>query len=98
MSRFAWTSFTVERLLSLRAQGLLLSRIAAELGTTPYAIEHKLRRLRDQRPRQAPAALPLKLLDLRAHHCRGLCWGAGRGRCSAASHGWGARPTVSSTR
>ena len=77
MSRFAWTSSTVERLLSLRAQGFLLSRIAAELGTTPYAIEHKLRRLRGHKPRQAPAARPLKLFDLRPHHCRWIVSGSG---------------------
>src|SRR3954469_739331 len=79
MSRFAWTSFTVERLLSLRAQGFLLSRIATDLGTTPYAIEHKLRRLRGHKPPQAPAAHPLKLLDLRAHHCRWIVLGSGEG-------------------
>ncbi len=55
MSRFPWSPVTVERLLSLRAQGLRLSRIAAELGTTPSAIEHKLRRLRNQKPARAPA-------------------------------------------
>jgi hypothetical protein len=56
MFRFAWCPVTVERLLTLRAQGLRLSSIAAELGTTSSAIEHKLRRLRSQKPAQAPAA------------------------------------------
>src|SRR3954469_870217 len=61
MFRFAWCPVTVERLLTLRAQGLRLSSIAAELGTTSSAIEHKLRRLRSQKPAQAPAARgPLK--------------------------------------
>src|SRR4051794_18787208 len=53
MSRFPWSPVTVERLLILRAEGLKLSSIAAELGTTTYAIEHKLRRLRGQKPAQA---------------------------------------------
>ena len=56
MSPFPWSSVTVERLLILRAQGLKLSSIAADLGTTRAAIEHKLRRLRSQNPAQAPAA------------------------------------------
>src|SRR5215210_4844746 len=56
MSRFVWSPVTIERLLILRAQGLKLSRIADELGTTSAAIEHKLRRLRSQKPAQAPAA------------------------------------------
>jgi hypothetical protein len=56
MSQFSWSPVTVERLLTLRAQGLKLSRIAADLGTTRAAIEHKLRRLRGQKPVQAPAA------------------------------------------
>ena len=56
MSRFPWSPVTVERLLILRAQGLKLSRIADELGTTSSTIEHKLRRLRSQNPAQAPAA------------------------------------------
>src|SRR3712207_6470156 len=56
MARFAWSPVTVERLLILRAQGLKLSSIAVELGTTFSAIEHKLRRLRSQKPAQAPAA------------------------------------------
>ena len=50
MSSFSWTPFTIERLLILRAQGLMHSSIAAELGTTPSTIEHKLRRLRSQKP------------------------------------------------
>ncbi len=81
MSRFSWSPATVERLLILRAQGLMLSRIAAELGTTPYAIEHKLRRLRNQRHAPATAAVrrPLKLLDLRPHHCRWIVVGSGEG-------------------
>ena len=71
---------TVERLLSLRAQGLMLSRIAAELGTTTHAIEHKLRRLRNQRPAPDTAARrPLKLFDLRPHHCRWIVIGSGEG-------------------
>src|SRR4051794_38073987 len=67
MSPFLWSPGTVEQLLILRAQGLKLSRIAADLGTTRSAIEHKLRRLPSQKPAQAPAAVrrPLKLLDLR---------------------------------
>ena len=56
MSRFPWSPVTVERLLILRAQGLKLSRIADELGTTSSTIEHKLRRLRSQNPSQGPAA------------------------------------------
>jgi hypothetical protein len=40
MSSFSWTPFTVERLPILRAQGLMLSKIAADLGTTIYAIGH----------------------------------------------------------
>src|SRR5215210_9593770 len=80
MSRFPWTPFTVERLLILRAQGLMLSRIAAELGTTTYTVEHKLRRLRSQRSAQATAARrPLKLFDLRPHHCRWIVVGSGEG-------------------
>ena len=55
MSSFSWTPFTVERLLILRAQGLMHSSIAAELGTTLSAIEHKLRRLRSQKPTQPTA-------------------------------------------
>src|SRR5215207_10112552 len=78
MSRFPWSPVTVERLLILRAQGLRLGRIAAELGTTTYAIEHKLRRLRTQKPAQAPAARhPLTLFDLRPHHCRWIVSGSG---------------------
>ena len=80
MSRFPWSPITVERLLSLRAQGLRLSRIAAELGTTTYTVEHKLRRLRNQKPAQATAARrSLKLLDLRPHHCRWIVGGSGEG-------------------
>src|SRR3982751_3112277 len=80
MSRFPWTPFTVERLLILRAQGLMLSRIAAELGTTTYTVEHKLRRLRNQRSAQATAArCPLKLFDLRPQHCRWIVVGSGEG-------------------
>src|SRR3954449_2063045 len=79
MSRFPWSPVTVERLLILRAQGLRLSSIAAELGTTTYAIEHKLRRLRNQKPAQTPAARPLKLFDLRPHHCRWIVLGSGEG-------------------
>jgi hypothetical protein len=80
MSRFPWTPFTVEQLLILRAQGFVLSRIAAELGTTPYAIEHKLRRLRNQKSAQATAVRrPLKLFDLRPHHCRWIVFGSGEG-------------------
>src|SRR3712207_2426992 len=80
MARLLWSPVTVERLLILRAQGLRLSSIAAELGTTPSAIEHKLRRLRSQRPAQAPAARrPLKLFDLRPHHCRWIVFGSGEG-------------------
>src|SRR5215213_2080005 len=77
MSQFPWSPVTVERLLILRAQGLRLSRIAAELGTTTYAIEHKLRRLRSRKPTQAPAARPLKLFDLRPDHCRWIVSGSG---------------------
>jgi hypothetical protein len=98
MSRFGWTSVTVERLLSLRAQGILLSRIAADLGTTPYAVEHKLRRLRGHRLPQAPAARPLKLLDLRAHHCRWIVLGSGAGAVFCGKPRLGAHPTASSTR
>ena len=80
MSRFPWTPSTVERLLILRAQGLMLSRIAAELGTTTYTVEHKLRRLRNQRSAQATAARrPLKLFDLRPQHCRWIVVGSGEG-------------------
>ena len=80
MSRFPWSPVTVERLLILQAQGLRLSRIAAELGTTTYAIEHKLRRLRSRKPTQAPAARhPLTLFDLRPHHCRWIVLGSGEG-------------------
>jgi len=46
MSPFLWSPVTVEQLLILRAQGLKLSSIAADLGTTRSAIGHKLRRLR----------------------------------------------------
>src|SRR5215212_11610180 len=56
MSPFPWSPGMVERLLILRAQGLKLSSIAADLGTTRSAIEHKLRRLRSQKPARAPAA------------------------------------------
>jgi hypothetical protein len=81
MSSFPWSPVTVERLLILRAQGLKLSRIAADLGTTRSAIEHKLRRLRSQKPAQATAAVrrPLKLFDLRPHHCRWIVFGSGEG-------------------
>jgi len=80
MSRFPWSPVTVERLLSLRAQGLRLSRIAAELGTTTYTVEHKLRRLRNQRSAQATVARhPLTLFDLRPHHCRWIVVGSGEG-------------------
>jgi hypothetical protein len=58
MSPFPWSPGTVERLLILRAQGLKLSSIAADLGTTRSAIEHKLRRLRSQKPARATAARP----------------------------------------
>jgi hypothetical protein len=81
MSRFSWSPAAVEQLLILRAQGHRLSRIAAELGTTSSAIEHKLRRLRGQNPAQAsqaPAArLPLPLFDLRPRHCRWIVSGSG---------------------
>src|SRR3954452_17408646 len=56
MSSFPWSPVTVERLLILRAQGLKLSSLAAALGTTRSAIEHKLTRLRSQNPVRAPAA------------------------------------------
>src|SRR3954467_12413311 len=80
MSRFPWSPVTVERLLILQAQGLRLSRIAAELGTTTYAIGHKLRRLRSRKPTQAPAARhPLTLFDLRPHYCRWIVLGSGEG-------------------
>ena len=80
MSRFPWPPVTVERLLILQAQGLRLSRIAAELGTTTYAIEHKLRRLRSQKPAPALAAhRPLTLFDLRPDHCRWIVVGSGEG-------------------
>ena len=80
MSRFPWSPVTVEQLLSLRAQGLRLSRIAAELGTTTYTVEHKLRRLRNQKPAQATAARrPLTLFDLRPHHCRWIVVGSSEG-------------------
>src|SRR5215203_758828 len=83
MSSFSWTPFTVERLLILRAQGLMHSSIAVELGTTPSAIEHKLRRLRNQKPAQATAVTavrrPVKLFDLRPHHCRWIVFGSGEG-------------------
>ena len=83
MSSFSWTPFTVERLLILRAQGLMLSSIAAELGTTPSAIEHKLRRLRNQKSAQATAVTavrrPVKLFDLLPHHCRWIVFGSGEG-------------------
>src|SRR3954464_12172904 len=61
MSRFPWSPVTVERLLILQAQGLRLSRIAAELGTTTYAIEHKLRRLRGRKPAQASQVPAVRL-------------------------------------
>ena len=78
MSRFAWSPVTVERLLILRAQGSRLSTIAAELGTTPSAIEHKLRRLRSQKPAEVLAARrPLTLFDLRPRHCRWIVSGSG---------------------
>src|SRR3954466_15614261 len=78
MSRFAWSPVTVERLLILRAQGLRLSKIAAELGTTSSAIEHKLRRLRSQKPAEVLAARrPLTLFDLRPRHCRWIVSGSG---------------------
>ena len=79
MSPFPWSPVTVERLLILRAQGLKLSSIAADLGTTRAAIEHKLRRLRSQKPARATAAVrrPLKLFDLRPHHCRWIVFGSG---------------------
>ena len=81
MSPFPWSPGTVERLLILRAQGLKLSSIAADLGTTRSAIEHKLRRLRSQKPARATAAVrrPLKLFDLRPHHCRWIVFGSGEG-------------------
>jgi hypothetical protein len=81
MSPFPWSPVTVERLLILRAQGLKLSSIAADLGTTRSAIEHKLRRLRSQKPARATAAVrrPLKLFDLRPHHCRWIVFGSGEG-------------------
>ena len=83
MSSFSWIPFTVERLLILRAQGLMLSKIAAELGTTPSAIEHKLRRLLTQKPARATAVTavrrPVKLFDLRPHHCRWIVFGSGEG-------------------
>jgi hypothetical protein len=81
MSPFPWSPGTVERLLILRAQGLKLSSIAADLGTTRAAIEHKLRRLRSQKPARATAAVrrPLKLFDLRPHHCRWIVFGSGEG-------------------
>ena len=81
MSSFPWSPVTVERLLILRAQGLKLSSIAADLGTTRSAIEHKLRRLRSQKPARATAAVrrPLKLFDLRPHHCRWIVFGSGEG-------------------
>ena len=65
----------------MRAQGLKLSSIAADLGTTRSAIEHKLRRLRSQKPARATAAVrrPLKLFDLRPHHCRWIVFGSGEG-------------------
>ena len=59
MSPFPWSPGTVERLLILRAQGLKLSSIAADLGTTRSAIEHKLRRLRSQKPARARLPCPL---------------------------------------
>ena len=81
MSRFSWSPATVERLLILRAQGLKLGSIAAELGTTFSAIEHKLRRLRGQKPAQASQAPavrhPLPLFDLRPRHCRWIVSGSG---------------------
>ena len=102
MSSFSWTPFTVERLLILRAQGLMLSSIAAELGTTPSAIEHKLRRLRNQKSAQATAVTavrrPVKLFDLRPVTAAGLSLGAAQGRCFAASRRWARHPTASSTR
>jgi len=42
--------------------------------------EHKLRRLRNQKPVQATAARPpVKLFDLRPHHCRWIVLGSGAG-------------------
>ena len=83
MFRFAWCPVTVERLLTLRAQGLRLSSIAAELGTSTHAIEHKLRRLRSQKPAQptgvTAARSPVKLFDLRPDHCRWIVFGSGAG-------------------
>jgi len=83
MSSFSWIPFTVERLLILRAQGLMHSSIAVELGTTPSAIEHKLRRLRSQKPAQATAVTavrrPVKLFDLRPVTAAGLSLGAAKG-------------------
>ena len=83
MSSFSWTPFTTERLLILRAQGFRLSSIAAELGTSTHAIEHKLRRLRSQKPAQptgvTAARSPVKLFDLRPHHCRWIVFGSGAG-------------------
>ena len=78
MSPFLWSPVTVERLLILRAQGLKLSSIAADLGTTRSAIEHKLRRLRSQKAAEALAARrSLPLFDLRPHHCRWIVSGDG---------------------
>ena len=78
MSRYPWTPLTVEQLLTMRAQGLMLSKIAAELGTTAHAVEHKLRRLRNQKRVRATATRrPLKLFDLRPHHCRWIVIGSG---------------------
>src|SRR4051794_2562546 len=80
MSSFSWNPFTTERLLILRAQGLRLSKIAAELGTTTHAIEHKLRRLRTQEPAQPTAARPpITLFALHPHHCRWIVFGSGAG-------------------
>src|SRR3954462_5764166 len=78
MSRFPWSPVTVERLLILRAEGLKLSSIAAELGTTTYAIEHKLRRLRGQKPAQASQVMarfawsPVKVERGVSLHAQGL--------------------------
>jgi len=104
MSQFAWSPVTVERLLILRAQGHKLSSIAAELGTTSSAIEHKLRRLE---ARNLPKLLkPLLRVALSLSRClifahvtaAGLYRGVAQRRCFAESRGWVARLTASSTR
>ncbi len=98
MSRFAWSPVIVERLLILRAQGLRLSKIAAELGTTSSAIEHKLRRLRSQKPsRPRLFAVLSRYLIFARITAAGLYWGAAKGRCFAASRRWARRPTALST-